>query len=387
MPGKTWVLIDSAQHDNSTDLRLDAGQLPGAPPDARILKRTRRSGLSAGVEEVLIHNGRFEFSLLPTRGMGLWRAWLADQTLGWQAPIAGPVHPRFVPLTEPSGLGWLDGFDEWICRCGLVSNGAPDFNEQGQLLFPLHGRIANLPARQVQVTVDGDQISVSGVVEECRFHFQKLQLSTTITTRFNQAGLEIVDQVANRSANEAEMQMLYHCNFGAPLLSAGAEVLLPAERIVPRNDWAADALGHWSTYSEPTPGMTERVYFMRMLADNQRNSLALLRSADRQHGVSLHWNVEQLPCFSLWKNETAFEDGYVTGLEPGTNFPNPRRFETDKGRVVRLGAGQSQTMKLGIAVHETADALQAVEAQIRAIQINRPAELVERPDPEWCAPP
>jgi hypothetical protein len=385
MSAKTWVLIDSTTPGSSPDVQLDAAQLPGAPAEARIIKRTRRGGLSEGVDEVLIHNGRFEFSLLPTRGMGLWRAWMAGETFGWQSPLPGPVHPQFVPLAEPSGLGWLDGFDEWICRCGMASNGAPDFNEQGQLLFPLHGRVANLPARDVQITLDGDQISVRGVVDECRFHFQKLRLTTTISTRFNQPGLEIQDVVENRSASDAQMQMLYHCNFGAPLLGAGAEVLLPAERVVPRNEWAAAGLGHWSTYSAPTPGMTERVYFMRMLADDQRQTLALLRSADAQRGVSLHWNAEQLPCFSLWKNETSLQDGYVTGLEPGTNFPNPRTFEGEKGRVIRLAAAASHTMTLRIAIHEAAAAVQTATEQIRAIQRGRAPELVKSPDPQWCA--
>ena len=47
-----------------------------------------------------------------------------------------PVHPAFVPIAEPSGVGWLSGFDELMCRCGLESNGAPDFDERGQLAFP-----------------------------------------------------------------------------------------------------------------------------------------------------------------------------------------------------------------------------------------------------------
>ena len=40
----------------------------------------------------------------------------------------------WVPLTEPSGLGWLSGFDELMVRCGLESNGAPDFDDSGQML-------------------------------------------------------------------------------------------------------------------------------------------------------------------------------------------------------------------------------------------------------------
>ena len=55
------------------------------------------------------------------------------EAIGWKSPIAGPVHPSLVSLGEPSGLGWLDGFDEFIVRCGLESNGAPDFDANHKL--------------------------------------------------------------------------------------------------------------------------------------------------------------------------------------------------------------------------------------------------------------
>ena len=70
--------------------------------------------------------------MLPDRGLGIWKIMAGGVELGWQSPVHGPVHPRFVPLAEPSGLGWLDGFDELVARCGLVSNGAPDFDAAGQ---------------------------------------------------------------------------------------------------------------------------------------------------------------------------------------------------------------------------------------------------------------
>ena len=53
-----------------------------------------------------------------------------------KSPVRGPVHPSFVPLFDPSGLGWLEGFDELLCRCGLESNGAPDFDEHRQAALP-----------------------------------------------------------------------------------------------------------------------------------------------------------------------------------------------------------------------------------------------------------
>ncbi|NOY28743.1 MAG: DUF4432 family protein [Planctomycetes bacterium] len=107
--------------------------------------------MSDGVQVIEVDTGRMRLSILPTRGMGIWRAELPDgERLGWKSPVHGPVHPKFVPLTDPSGLGWLDGFDELVVRCGLESNGGPAFDEEnGRLVYPLHGRIANRPAHHV----------------------------------------------------------------------------------------------------------------------------------------------------------------------------------------------------------------------------------------------
>ena len=48
-------------------------------------------------------------------------------------------------------------------------------------------------------------------------------------------------------------------------------------------------------------------------------------TADR--ALALRFNRQELPCFTVWKNTAALEDGYVTGLEPATNFPNFKSFE------------------------------------------------------------
>ncbi len=97
--------------------------------------------------------------------MGLWKARLGELQLGWRSPVHGPVHPALVNLADEGGLGWLRGFDELLCRCGLESNGAPEYHANGTLRYGLHGRIANTPAHKVQVTVDGDtgEIAVVGI--------------------------------------------------------------------------------------------------------------------------------------------------------------------------------------------------------------------------------
>ncbi|SVD72617.1 uncharacterized protein METZ01_LOCUS425471, partial [marine metagenome] len=51
---------------------------------ASVRKRVLRGGLSDGVEVIEIDNGQFSFTVLPTRGMGIWRGCYHGHDIGWQ---------------------------------------------------------------------------------------------------------------------------------------------------------------------------------------------------------------------------------------------------------------------------------------------------------------
>ncbi len=225
------------------------------------------SGKREGVELVVIDSGKVRAAICPTRGMGLWKANLDGLDCSWRSPVEGPVHPQFVPVAEPNGLGWLDGFDELLVRCGLQSFGAPDFNDKDQLKFPLHGRIANQPAVNWSVHLDADHslLEVRGEVHETRFLQFNLRLSVSYRFAFGQPVIEVVDTVRNASNTPTTMQMLYHVNVGTPLLDGGATIHSAAKRIVARDQHAADDLNDWSTYLPPTPAMSNRFTSRRRL--------------------------------------------------------------------------------------------------------------------------
>ena len=340
-----------------------------------------RGGRREGVEAAEVDNGRLRLVLLPQRGMGIWKAWLDGVELGWRSPVPGPVHPAFVPLDDPSGLGWLEGFDELLCRCGLQSNGAPDFDDKGRLLYPLHGRIANLPAEEMQCRWDDHTgaLSVTGDVHEVRFHHQHLRLRSTLTVRPGEGGFAIHDEVTNLSGWPATMQLLYHYNLGPPVLGAGASVIAPIMELSPRNRRAAEGIDRWDLYDAPA-ATTEQVYFASMHAQPDGRTMALLKSADGALGASVHWNRSQLPCFTLWKNTNTLDDGYVTGLEPGTNFPNPRTFEAECGRTVALVPGETRSFDLDFAFHVGADNVRGAVSAIEALRkSSEPARILRSP--------
>ena len=385
MARKSWMLTDIDQDVYVDDVTISPDDAKGMPEGFSVTKRRLRGGLRDGVDVVEVDNGTFRFTVIPTRGMGVWCAKLGDLRLGWQSPVKGPVHPAFVRLSEASGLGWLDGFDELLVRCGLESNGAPVFNDDGTVRYGLHGKIANIPAHKVEVTVDGDsgEIRVTGVVDEARLFFNKLRMTTTYTTRAGQPGMTITDTITNISAEPGELELLYHTNFGLPLVDPGSKVVLPVRKMAPRDAAGVGNLDQWDTYGPETPGAPEAVFFFDLAADAAGATQATLRNAAGNRGVTLRFNKSQLPYFTLWKNRQAAVDGYVTGLEPAINFPNARSFEKEQGRVAVLAPGESRSFELSLEVHLDAAGVEAAEQAVAKLQQGVTPEILPQPSPEW----
>ncbi len=384
---KTWPLTDLGTGVYVEELSLTPADVGGSAEGYSVTKKRLRGGVSDGVDLIHVDNGPLAFDVLPTRGMGIWKAYFGGTEIGWKSPVRGPVHPSLVPLMEPGGLGWLDGFDELIVRCGLESNGAPEFDENGQLVYPLHGRIANRPAHKVELQIDDEsgEIAVLGLVDETRLFFNKLRLQSQVRTKVGRPGLTVTDTVTNISAQPGELELLYHINFGVPLVTPGAQAVLPVAKLAPRNADAVENLPDWDKYGPYTPGSAEAVFFLQLAADEDDNTRVLLKNAAGDAGVSLRLNVSQLPYFIIWKNRQAAEDGYVTGLEPAINFPNPKSFEKEKGRVAELAPGEMRAFEFDLEFHGDATSVAAAEAEVAKLQEGIAPVVLDQPDPDWAA--
>jgi hypothetical protein len=102
--------------------------------------------------------------------------------------------------------------------------------------------------------------------------------------------------------------------------------------------------------------------------------------------VSLAFDHRQLPCFTLWKSQRLPGDGYVTGLEPGINFPNAKSFEQRQGRVVRLEPGESRQFEFELHAHENAESMRQAVARVTALAAGVAPQVHTQPKAEWSGP-
>ncbi|MDB5319282.1 MAG: hypothetical protein JWN40_913 [Phycisphaerales bacterium] len=363
---------------------------PSSPIPWSVRKFKLHGGKQEGVDVIVVDNGKLQVAVCPTRGMGVLWATLGDVRLGWDSPVKEIVDPRFVNLQERGGLGWLGGFNEFTCRCGLEWSGHPgtdkfvnNVGDEATMELTLHGKVANLPASEVEVVIEREapyRIHVRGRVDERMFYGPKLEIWTDLSTEPGSSGFRIADVIANHGDAPQEFQILYHTNFGTPLLGEGATFVAAIERITPFNAHAAEGMATYDKYAGPTLGFIEQVYKIKPAADAQGRTRALLKNAKGDRAASLTFNVKQLPYLTQWKNTNAVGEGYVTGIEPGTSFPHNRRVERQHGRVPKLAAGESRNFQIDYTIHVGEAAVKAAVDQVAAIQADRKPQVDAEPE-------
>ena len=160
----TFVLTDVAHDVWVESFAIDATAL-GLPADGPVVGEASAGcsgGRRDGVDLIEVNNGALSVLDRADAGHGALERALtrAIAWAGTRRSPTGPVNPAFVNLAAAGGLGWLDGFDELLARCGLAGNGAPfevktmkADGSESNTTFGLHGKIANIPASYVAVHV------------------------------------------------------------------------------------------------------------------------------------------------------------------------------------------------------------------------------------------
>jgi hypothetical protein len=379
----------------SRNIHLDTWQITSRDFDFKsaapwsVQKYTLRGGKQEGVDVIVVNNGRLSFVVAPTRGMSVAKVEMGDIRLGWDSPVKEIVHPQFINLQSRGGLGWLEGFNEWMVRCGLEWAGHPgkdkfinNTGDDAEMDLTLHGKVGNIPASEVEVLIDASprsRIRIRGRVDERMFYGPKLELWTEISTEPGSNAFRIEDEIKNYGAYEQEFQIIYHANYGPPLLEAGSRFVVAAKEVRPFNTHAAKSLNQFAEYAAPTKGFIEQVYGVIPFADENNRATVMLRNAAGDKGITMSYLIDQLPYFTLWKNTTAIEEGYVTGLEPGTGFPANRSVERKAGRVPKLKPNETRKFAIDFAILAGKDQVDRSGAVIAGFQSGRQTQFNPQP--------
>jgi len=324
-------------------------------------------GRSAGVRVAEFDTGSgLQFTVLLDRGMDIGVARYKGASLVWEA-APGPAGPTYY---EPEGLGWLRTFHGGLlATCGLTYVGAPTVDE-GEALG-LHGRISHLPASNVwsdgMWRNDAYEMWVRGRMRDAVVFGENLTLTRRISASLGESRFEIRDTVANEGYRRTPHQLLYHVNFGFPLLAEGTELVAPSAKVRPRDEVAAPGLDQHNVYEAPIAGYEEQVFYHDMTAagDGYVTVALVNRGFGGGHGmgVYLRYRQAELPRFTQWKMVGAGE--YVTGLEPANCGVEGRDKDRAAGLLEFLDPGEERDYHLEVGVLEGVEAIDAAVAAIR----------------------
>ena len=217
-----------------------------------------------------------------------------------------------------------------MATCGLRNVGGP-VDENGEH-FGLHGRISNLPAENVNTRedwVDDEYIlEVSGKVREANTFGENLMLNRKITVSSSTNEIILQDRICNEGFRPEPLLLLYHFNWGSPLLAADSQLLLNTQSTRVRDANAAP--GSWNDFSDPVHGIDEVVYFHEPIAGVDHIAGYELRNDALGIGIRVSWDQRELPFLTQWK--MLGEGEYVLGLEPGNCYSGGRTAELKANR-------------------------------------------------------
>ncbi|MGQ9907697.1 MAG: aldose 1-epimerase family protein [Candidatus Flexifilum sp.] len=303
-------------------------------------------GQERGVRAAEIRTGSgLDFTVLLDRGMDIGMASYNGIPLAWQSGTGAADPARF----EPEGLGWLRTFHGGLLAlCGLTHAGfaSPAVDPENNEVLGLHGRIGTIPAYDVRIDRNWHDetptLSLHGTVDEVSLFGYKLRLKRTITFTPGVPEFTVHDRVYNFGGTPAPLMILYHCNFGYPIVSPDSIITSPALRVVPRDAVAEPGIDSWMTMHEPTPGYKEQVFWHELPQDDRPRTASIFNRR-LNLGMSIEFSPS-LTHMTEWK-QMGFGD-YTVGIEPGNCLPEGRVVARERGYLKMIAPGDTHTFTL-----------------------------------------
>lgn len=307
--------------------------------DSRIFCDMRQATLPDGGRIIDAYNvAGLHFTFLPDRGLDIWTARYRGVPLTWISPGA-PHLPDF-------GRNWLQQFNGGLlATCGLTHAGPPETDPDTGEERGIHGQYSRLRAQDVRIERDDDYLELHGTIWETSLFGTQLALRRTYRLPFVSPMLTIRDTVTNHGDVPAPLMLVYHLNFGFPLIRAGTEMVVASE-VYPRDADARAGYARWASYDAPSVDYPEQVFFHRpMMTQDGTTAAALIHET---FGVVIRWDATTLPYLTQWKNTR--QTHYVCGIEPGTCVPEGQNAARAANRLTTLEPGESRDFRVEIGI-------------------------------------
>lgn len=338
-------------------------------PEGRWSKKISNHHQLGGIETAVLDNGHgngiriawintgsgLRFKVVLDRGMDIADAFYNRHSLAWISHSGvTPPNPAAV-----EGVKWLDSFGGGLLTtCGLTHVGGPEEDERGSR--GLHDRISHTPAT-VESIVQPDPragemgMRLTGKMMQSSVFGPHLELKRTISATLGESAIEIHDEVSNRGNTPAPHMLLYHFNFGWPLVDEGAEIIWEGDWEAP-NEQSKKIFNSENDFKKCSPPLVdhndngEAVGFIDIAADEK--GVCRCGISNRVIGLELglEFQKSQFPWLTNWQHWGTNE--YVMALEPCTNPPIGQATARENGTLIQIEPGETKNYVVKLTVSE-----------------------------------
>lgn len=265
-----------------------------------------------------------------------------------------------------AGLEWLYSFSGGLMTtCGLSHVGGPESDDSGQR--GLHGRISNIPA-MVESIVQPDpalgkmDMSVTATTTESQVFGPHFKIRRTIKSSLGEATINITDEVTNCGNTPCPHMILYHCNFGWPLVDEGVDIVYKGNCKSRGMDFDNELFNNEHDYKKCQKPLEshraggESCGFIDVQPDVDGFCHIGLVNRKLNLALTMTYQKQQFPALTNWQHWGSSE--YVCALEPGTNNPIGQNKARELNELIILEPGQSKNYELTMQVLSDSNLIQ-----------------------------
>lgn len=256
------------------------------------------------------------------------------------------------------GVEWLYTFaGGLLVTCGLTHVGGGESDEQE--VRGIHGRISNIPA-MLESVIQPDpasgnmEMSITAVMKESKVFGPHLELKRTITSKLGESVITISDEVTNRGNMPCPHMILYHCNFGWPLVDEAGEIVYRGvcrskggkndNKIFNETHDYRKCLNPISAHK----GAGGSCGFIDIQPDMDGFCCVGLVNNRLNLALSMKYQKKQLPVLTNWQHWSPGE--YICALEPGTNPPIGQNKARHENQLILLQPGEKRSYQLEFTI-------------------------------------
>jgi hypothetical protein len=309
-------------------------------------------GRGRNVEAIEINNGNgLKFTVLLDRNLDI--AWCDYNGVNLSYISKNSVvSPYFF---DKDSSEWLRTFTGGLlATCGISYAGAP-CEDNGELLG-VHGRIGTCPAENIccEAFWQGEDyiIKISGDTYETKLFGENLKLHREIVVKTGENKIFLHDKVENLGFKPSPIMMIYHFNFGYPLLDEGSKIHIDSDKCFAACKTSEEKSQEQYKITNPQHDIEENVYFHHMKTDEGKGYASIINNnlGTNGLGVYIKFDLKELPYLNQWK--MMGEGEYVVGLEPSNCMTLGRAKERERGALRYIAPGEVKDFIIEIGIVE-----------------------------------